>query len=90
MNTEDEIKEYLSKLYDFITDKFNLEKIDLSTYDSIITIIRNKLLKYNNDIEEKTWKDEKFYNDKNIYIEKINNYNKIIKIYEDESYIKFV
>jgi hypothetical protein len=90
MNTEDEIKEYLSKLYDFITDKFNLEKIDLSTYDNIITIIRNKLLKHNNDIEEKVWKDEKFYNDIKIYIDKIDNYNKIIKLYEDESYIKFV
>lgn len=81
MNIENDIKESLNILYDFITDKFNLEKIDLSEYDNITSTIRNKLIKHNNNIEEKSWKDEKFNNDKTIFFNNIKNYQKTIKIY---------
>jgi hypothetical protein len=90
MNINNDIKESLNILYDFITDKFNLEKIDLSEYDNITSTIRNKLVKHNNIIEEKSWKDDKFNNDKTIFFDNIRNYQKSIQIYENNSYTNFI
>jgi hypothetical protein len=87
---ENDIEDTLNLLKEFIISNIqNLEIIDISKYDGSVEIIRNEIEKYNNNIEEKLWKDEKYYNDKNIFVEKILYYQKSIKMYEDYSYIKF-
>ena len=85
-----DIEDSLKLLREFIISNIqNLEIIDISKYDGSVEIIRNEIEKYNNNIEEKLWKDDKYYNDKNIFLEKILYYQKSIKVYEDDSYIKF-
>jgi hypothetical protein len=88
---EVEIEDCLKLLSDFIISKIkNSEIVDINNYDSSIEIIKNEIIKHNNIIHEKTWMDEKYYKDKNIFIEKLVYYQNSIKIYENESYIKFI
>ena len=85
-----EIFEILNLFNNFIISKIKKsEIIDLSNYDGSITIIRNEIEKYNNYIEDVLWKDDKYYKDKDIFRQKISDYNNIIKKYEDNSFIKF-
>jgi len=89
-NRKNEIFEILNLFNNFIISKIkNSEIIDLSNYDGSITIIRNEIEKYNNYIEDVLWKDDKYYKDKDIFRQKISDYNNIIKIYEDNSFIRF-
>ena len=86
-----ELEESLKLLSDFILNKIkNSEIVDISSYDSSITIIRDVIINHNNKIEEIEWKDEKYHNDINNFMERLNLYQKSIKIYENESYIKFI
>ena len=87
----DEIIESLNLLIDYINKKIeSFETIDISKYDGAIGIIKNKIVNHNNSIEEIQWKDDKFYSDQNIFMNKINDYQILGKIYENESYIKFI
>ena len=86
-----ELEESLKLLSDFILNKIkNSEIVDISSYDSSIKIIRDVIINHNNKIEEIEWKDEKYHNDINNFMERLNLYQKSIKIYENESYIKFI
>ena len=80
-----ELEESLKLLSDFILNKIkNSEIVDISSYDSSITIIRDVIINHNNKIEEIEWKDEKYHNDINNFMERLNLYQKSIKIYENE------
>ncbi len=87
----DEIIGSLNLLIDYINKKIeSFETIDISKYDGAIAIIKNKILNHNNNVEEIQWKDNKFYSDQNIFMNKINEYQILSKIYENDSYIKFI
>jgi len=85
------LQENIKLLSTFLLKKTETnESIDLCEYDNIINVIRAKIESHNQTIELNSWQDEKYINDKNIFLKQIKDFNCIIKLYESESYVKFI
>jgi len=84
MNKKEETTEILNN----IINKFDmLVEIDILKFENDILKIKDHIVEHNEKI--KSWYDEKFNNDKIIFLEKLNSYKELMREYEDNSYLRF-